>query len=291
MKKIVKLLTAILVFATVVAISNFVANAAAQQNVTFTRPSFDVVINGYVVDTESNKYREYPFYVYNDITYFPMTYNDCATLGLMNNWTMEEGNAITYGYDSVDYLPNISKNAKPLTATATLATGRITAGGVPFINAFEQYPVYNCNNVLYFPMTWNWTRQFGWTNTFVDNTLYITADIDYAPISLVNRNFVEEDNGDILYCYDIVNNTGRHITAYRYDLDYYDSDRNRVKNKKGYIGTTVTGEKLAPYETQTDMYVDLTDNLEETNCEIIRFSGITNVLFSDGTIWRQPILD
>ncbi len=291
MKIFSKILTAATVLAATIAISCFTVKAAPEQTVTFTRPSFDIVINGYVVDTEANKYREYPFYVYNDITYFPMTYNDCATLGLMNTWTSTEGNAITYGYDCAEYLPNISRSAKPLTAKATLATGRITVGGVLFVNAFEQYPVYNCNNVLYFPMTWSWTRQFGWTNTFVDNTLYITADTDYAPISLINQEFVEMNNGDLLFEYDLVNETGRQITAFRFTLDYYDSYKNPVKDREGYTGAEVTGENLAPYEVAEGYYVDLTDDLTGINCEYIRFLGITDVLFADGTMWRQPVLE
>ena len=290
MKKLSKVLTAAAVVVAAIAIFGFTVNAASEQTVTFTRPSFDIVINGYVVDTEANKYREYPFYVYNDITYFPMTYNDCATLGLMNTWTSAEGNAITYGYDCVEYLPNISRSAKPLTAKATLATGRITAGGVLFVNAFEQYPVYNCNNVLYFPMTWNWTRQFGWTNTFVDNTLYITADIDYAPISLMNREFVEKANGDILYKYDLANKTGRQITAFRFTLDYYDSYENPVRDRDGYTGIRFTGENLAPYERVENCCEDITYELTGIDCEYILI-GITDVLFADGTIWRQPVLE
>ena len=46
-------------------------------------PAFEVSFNGQLV--ESN-YRQFPLIVYKDITYVPMTYFDCRSLGLTTNW-------------------------------------------------------------------------------------------------------------------------------------------------------------------------------------------------------------
>ena len=41
--------------------------------VTVSLPTFDVTMNGVKIE---NEFRQYPFIVYKDITYFPMTYFD-----------------------------------------------------------------------------------------------------------------------------------------------------------------------------------------------------------------------
>ena len=51
-----------------------VSMPAMAANVQATLPSFPVTLNGTVID---NSYRQYPLLVYNNITYFPMTYYDC----------------------------------------------------------------------------------------------------------------------------------------------------------------------------------------------------------------------
>ena len=50
-------------------------------------PEFKVTINGEEVNNSNS---QYPLIVYKDITYFPMTYNDCRFLGLESYW---KGNA------------------------------------------------------------------------------------------------------------------------------------------------------------------------------------------------------
>jgi hypothetical protein len=57
--------------------------AQAGNTVSVTLPEFKVTLNGEEVD---NSYSKYPLIVYKDITYFPMTYNDCRFLGLESYW-------------------------------------------------------------------------------------------------------------------------------------------------------------------------------------------------------------
>jgi hypothetical protein len=49
------------------------AEAAAGSQKKVTLPSFSIQINGQPVD---NTHLRYPFFVYNDITYLPLTYHD-----------------------------------------------------------------------------------------------------------------------------------------------------------------------------------------------------------------------
>jgi len=56
---------------------------AQTKNVTVTLPTFEVRLNGIQVN---NNDRKYPLIVYNNITYFPMTYDDSRFLGLKTEW-------------------------------------------------------------------------------------------------------------------------------------------------------------------------------------------------------------
>ena len=50
----------------------------AEEEVDVNIPGFDIVIGGESIDNQHNKY---PMIVYNDITYFPMTWNFSRALG------------------------------------------------------------------------------------------------------------------------------------------------------------------------------------------------------------------
>jgi hypothetical protein len=53
-----------------------------------TVPLFPVNVNGTVMDVRNS---EYPLLDYKDITYFPMTWNNTAALGLLVNWDAVNG--------------------------------------------------------------------------------------------------------------------------------------------------------------------------------------------------------
>ena len=52
-----------------------------------TIPEFKVSFNGQEVDST---YRRYPLLLFRDITYFPMTYDDCRFLGVTTYWDDSE---------------------------------------------------------------------------------------------------------------------------------------------------------------------------------------------------------
>ncbi|MBQ2942511.1 MAG: hypothetical protein IJD97_09770 [Clostridia bacterium] len=149
---------------------------AASGTLPVIKAEFPVIVNGRVVE---NKSREYPFILCNSITYFPMTYEDCAFLGLSNNWTAESGNVIEKAAPSGIYKdfvdPAFSYMKKG--ETATVVTTPITVLGVRINNAAETYPILNYKNVLYFPLTWDWGQKFGWNINFSeDKKLEVTTE-------------------------------------------------------------------------------------------------------------------
>ncbi len=132
-------------------------------------PEFDIVVNGRYVE---NRMRQYPFIIYNDITYFPMTYNDCAFLGVTNDWTPENGTVITTTASNGIYddliRPEGTSDWHPLYdgLLSYITEGKITVNGRKIDNSTQQYPILTYKDVPYFPLTWDWCTEFGWTINF-----------------------------------------------------------------------------------------------------------------------------
>ena len=128
-------------------------------------PSFKITINGV---WQNNARREYPFILYRDITYFPMTFDDCLSLGVVNIWNNEERCNRIYagGLGSVYYPPQTQYSTAFNTAKAQYAPNAVYVNDVKVNNGAETYPILLYKNVLYFPLTWNWITSFGWNYTF-----------------------------------------------------------------------------------------------------------------------------
>ncbi len=128
-------------------------------------PTFPVTLNGL---TYSNDDRLYPLLVYNDITYFPMTYYNCRLLGLTTDWTPETGLAVTKT-DKVlsEYVRDAQETANPAEVGVRLAAGAISVNGKNIDNGSEQYPLLFFRDVTYFPLTWRFAvDEFGWLYSF-----------------------------------------------------------------------------------------------------------------------------
>ncbi len=131
-----------------------------------TVPNFKVKINGKVV---SSTYRDYPMIVYNGITYFPMTYNDCRFLGLSTDWNSGTNTlTISKEYDAnASYIGNSLSRKNPSQDYATVSNYNIVVNGKRIDNRYEQYPILNYRNVTYFPLTWRFAvEEFGWSYNF-----------------------------------------------------------------------------------------------------------------------------
>ncbi len=160
---------------------------AVSGNVNVGLPSFNITINGVTVD---NLYAKYPCIVYNDITYFPMTYKDSRSLGLRTDWTSKTGLIIErtgtppsapdfetkdkiFTIKLVDNLPIIESSDPPQNdiagdnGIATVTEGKITVNGKPVINSAEEYPLLLYRDITYFPLTWRFAvEEFGWEYNF-----------------------------------------------------------------------------------------------------------------------------
>lgn len=177
-----------LFFATLIATLGIFActmTASAAVRVQVTKPAFNVAVNGRYVD---NDYRQYPFIVYKDITYFPMTYNDCAFLGLSNSWSFETGTVLNVTasngvYDDMitaRYNEDISEYDGTHLFYATITEGPIWVNNNYINNAAQQYPILTFRDVPYFPLTWDWCRAFGWTSSFTSEGGLSVCSPEYA---------------------------------------------------------------------------------------------------------------
>jgi hypothetical protein len=134
--------------------------AAADARVPVTLPAFTVTLNGNQVE---NEYREYPLFVYKDITYVPMTWFDSRLLGLETEWTPEAGLSIAKGNVTASYAPYKTERKQASRFQAEVLDSKITINGNTIDNATEEYPLLSYRNVVYFPLTWRFAHdEFGW---------------------------------------------------------------------------------------------------------------------------------
>lgn len=152
----------------------FTVPARAAERVEVTLPEFPVTLNG---QTASSEHSRYPFLVYKDITYFPMTYHDGRLLGLYTRWTAESGLEIRKNdAPYFEYVREVMEETNARTQTAQIVEGPIRVNGVSIDNANEPYPLLLFRDVTYFPLTWRFAvEEFGWQYTFdSENGLVIT---------------------------------------------------------------------------------------------------------------------
>ena len=165
-----------------VALSAGLSMPAMAANVQATLPTFPVTLNGTAID---NSYRQYPLLVYNNITYFPMTYYDCRFLGVETEWTQANGLKIEKASLTGAYHADNSNKKNGKTATAQVATGKITVNGKTIANSKEKYPLLVYRDVTYFPLTWNYAvNEFGWQYSY-DNQKGLVIDAGNTKTSSV----------------------------------------------------------------------------------------------------------
>lgn len=142
-----------------------VPSFAADNSVNVALPNLKVTVNGQVVN---NDYSKYPFIVYKDITYFPMTFSDCRFLGVESTW---KGDKTGLFVDSTGvtaaYHPYLSSVKNKKNGTAKIASFPIKVNGKMIDNSKEEYPLLSFRDIAYFPMTWKYSvDEFGWDYKF-----------------------------------------------------------------------------------------------------------------------------
>lgn len=139
-------------------------------------PEFKVTINGEEVNNSNS---QYPLIVYKDITYFPMTYNDCRFLGLESYWKGNaEGLFIETTGVTAAYNPYRTSVKNSRNQIVTVPDFSITVNGKAIDNSKEEYPLLSFRDITYFPMTWKFSvDEFGWDYSFDNNNgLVINSD-------------------------------------------------------------------------------------------------------------------
>jgi len=134
-------------------------------SINVTLPSFKVTLNGIEVN---NKESKYPLIVYKDITYFPMTYNDCRFLGIESYWNgNEDGLSIEATGVTAAYKPYIIPTKNSGKYRAAIPEFPIKVNGKIVDNSKEMYPLLSFRDITYFPMTWKYSvNEFGWDYSF-----------------------------------------------------------------------------------------------------------------------------
>ncbi len=137
---------------------------------------FKVTINGQVID---NEYSEYPFMLYKDVTYFPLTWNMNRFMGLesdYNNYTF----TIQTAGEFAEYEPytRTTPNDMNVQYYIYIPTYTIIINGETINNTEEEYPFFTLKGITYFPMTWdNMVNRFNFSSEFSEeNGLVITSN-------------------------------------------------------------------------------------------------------------------
>ena len=155
-----KLTTAIITIVMCIGICTISAMAMAPTVAVRIAP-FKTNILGQDVD---NANVEFPLITYKDITYFPMTYDLCAALGLSSGFDSEKGLFIakhyqdSYGREMKPYGEN-KRNYYNKDYQAQIPTYPIYLNGISIDNSTEEFPLLNFRGVTYFPMTWRFAYE------------------------------------------------------------------------------------------------------------------------------------
>lgn len=143
---------------------------APNPNVTVTIPTTPITVNGKKID---NTNAQYPYIVYNNITYCPMTYAGSRFLGLESNWSQVSGLSISKlaggSSGSGDNSTTAAQNTESY--PAVMASGKIEVNGNKIDNYAEEYPLLVFRDVTYFPLTWKFAvTEFGWDYNYTNET-------------------------------------------------------------------------------------------------------------------------
>jgi len=128
------------------------AYGARAKEVLVTVPSFKISINQEIIRNKENKF---PFIMYKNITYVPLTWDFANALSLETNW---DGKSLNIKKREDYYAPvaqDLSgSNSFTKKYRATIPGYDIFVNGEKINNAKEEFPILNFRGVTYFPLTW-----------------------------------------------------------------------------------------------------------------------------------------
>lgn len=285
MKKLLILLTILVALTS----ASFAAEET-QQKVKVELPKFDVSLNENIIDNTEEKY---PFIVYNDITYIPMTWDLSNAIGLKTSWNSESGLSIQ-PKDTVTLFVPKSQGANDLFKkyTATVVDFPVTINGKTIDNSKTEYPLLNFRNVTYFPMTWNYmVEEFSSKYSFNPSTgLHISAnpslDVNYPEPKTYKETIIIntlKENGHYVgkyfkitkdgsdFYFETLQNKNNELHNYIYDikLDYYST-----KNKYLYSYVKGVGRRYQSSNKRYNTYI-----IEPLDNEIEYGKIVVNYIF------------
>lgn len=174
---------------------------AASELVPVTLPEFDVTINGVTFDNSDSRY---PFLLYRNITYFPLTWRHDRFAGL--SFTYQD-QVLRNGYVLADtaglfvsWQPIAEPEWEPYSGAeednrwplfATFAAGNCqTAIQTTVATRQPEYPILRFRDVLYLPLTYeNVYEQLGWEYRFsreeglvLDSRNAVRCELPYSDI-------------------------------------------------------------------------------------------------------------
>lgn len=176
--------------------------ASKPSSVSIELPRFTVTLNGVQVD---NSKREYPLIVYQDITYFPLTYYDSRFLGLETEWDGKNGLRITKTDVTGAYRDDLSTVRNKGKLQASIPSFAVKVNSKSNVSSEEKYPLLVFRDVTYFPLTWRFAvQEFGWDYSFdAKKGLVIQSDnLHMTPIRIpteLNDKGAVQSNGYLYY--------------------------------------------------------------------------------------------
>ena len=176
MKRIASLIIAL---AMICILPTHVAWAKAN-SATVTIPSFKISVNDQNIDSRKLKY---PMIEYKGVTYFPLTWQWCRSLGLVSGYTEKDGLYLAnYIGESQESLDPGGHQAYGTKYSAAITAYPIFINGKKIDNSKEAYPLLNFRNVIYFPLTYRFVvGEFGWNESFSKSDGYKLYTAGSAP--------------------------------------------------------------------------------------------------------------
>ena len=160
---------------------------------------FDIYVNDTKILTEES---QYPALIYNNITYFPLTYDYLSALGLSLKFSGSEGLSIKRKEPMKALNQKFlgSNNKLGSKEKAGIADFKISVNGNQVDNSNEVHPILIYKNITYFPMTWRFAvDEFKWqTSWSPSGGLKIITMADGSKASNKNEETIASEESPVL---------------------------------------------------------------------------------------------
>lgn len=189
------------------------------QEISVILPEYDITLNGTKFD---NANAEYPFVVYKDITYLPLTWNITRHIGMKLSFFSFQESARVYSAYAVfvgegencesNLTPDISDTPNEKALTAKVCNDAVLVQAY-YPNSENEYPLLHINDIYYMPLTWTYAfERLGWDYSFdSERGLVINTANNVRPVL----------SDDDIKSYLVRNMTAHMKPCYYYSYDFY----------------------------------------------------------------------